>query len=119
MRRMRTLIKVRCKELVNRLNEPAGICYDEVAHVEGALSMYEKGLELIDRAGQLPNATQHPLYAKMLKAREHILQRLPDLRKQQMAEKSEKVRTLLDAMQKANIGTENVPRSVQARGGRR
>ncbi len=57
-----------------------GICYDEVGNRDGALAMYEKGLELIDEAGQQPEAGQSPMYQKMVVAREHILYRLKDLR---------------------------------------
>lgn len=58
----------------------AGICYDEVGQSDGALAMYEKGLELIDRAAQLSGAASSPLYAKMRDARDHVLARLKDLR---------------------------------------
>ncbi len=52
-----------------------GICYDEVGHRDGALAMYEKGLQLIDRAGQMPGAEGSVMYSKMVAAREHILYR--------------------------------------------
>lgn len=29
-----------------------GICFDEVGHIEGAKTMYERGLALIERAGK-------------------------------------------------------------------
>uniref|UniRef100_A0A914X6B8 Inheritance of peroxisomes protein 1 n=1 Tax=Plectus sambesii TaxID=2011161 RepID=A0A914X6B8_9BILA len=57
-----------------------GICYDEIGDRDGALRMYEHGLELIDVAGKKPNATSNPSYKKMMQAKDHIDDRLKDLR---------------------------------------
>uniref|UniRef100_A0A914XFV3 Inheritance of peroxisomes protein 1 n=1 Tax=Plectus sambesii TaxID=2011161 RepID=A0A914XFV3_9BILA len=57
-----------------------GICYDEIGDREGALRMYEHGLELIDAAGKKPDATSNPSYKKMMQAKDHIDERLKDLR---------------------------------------
>lgn len=57
-----------------------GICFDEIGQRDGALAMYERGLRLIDATSQIPGCEQSEMYQKMIRAREHILFRLKDLR---------------------------------------
>lgn len=62
------------------IDDPAKFFCFQVGNSEGALAMYEKGLALIDEAGQLEKAGADPLFEKMAKARDHVLCRLQDLR---------------------------------------
>uniref|UniRef100_A0A915J2M9 Senescence domain-containing protein n=1 Tax=Romanomermis culicivorax TaxID=13658 RepID=A0A915J2M9_ROMCU len=57
-----------------------GICCDEVGYVDGAIQMYENGLSLVDEARKIRDAEKSETFMKMDKARQHIIDRLSDLR---------------------------------------
>lgn len=56
-----------------------GVCFDEVGQVDNAIRMYDKGLQLIDMANEIPNGDRGETYNKMNLAKKHILSRLNSL----------------------------------------
>lgn len=56
-----------------------GICFDEVGDTEGSKMMYLRGLELVDRAVQIPGADKTDKYQKLMKGRQFVTQRLTEM----------------------------------------
>ncbi|KRZ07541.1 Protein spartin [Trichinella zimbabwensis] len=57
-----------------------GLWFDENGQPDVAVGLYEGALELIDKAGNMPGATENENYLKMLSARDMVVDRLQWLR---------------------------------------
>ncbi|KRX26575.1 Activator of basal transcription 1 [Trichinella nelsoni] len=57
-----------------------GLWFDENGRPDVAVGLYEGALELIDKAGNMPGATENEHYLKMLSARDMVVDRLQWLR---------------------------------------
>ncbi|KRY29727.1 Activator of basal transcription 1 [Trichinella spiralis] len=57
-----------------------GLWFDENGRPDVAVGLYEGALELIDKAGNMPGATENEHYLKMLTARDMVVDRLQWLR---------------------------------------